>query len=254
MADFNIKLMAEALGKSIDNLAVNVENELNDAVGNLAQAAHAAMVARVQGMSMDPRNRSDYLRALKIEQIGNASYVIFLDGDQASRLEEGFGAYSIKDELLKSQKMVSVGSRAGEPWVRKAKDGHKYAAVPFQHKPSSKEKFQSGDLGSDIRKMTAFNRAGQQQKLTKIFKDLDGKPIHGKVAKVDVPGQPNLAGLTKYQHVHESGKVSSIYMTFRIVSENSAGWMHPGHKGYHLFKEAEEYIQKELENIIKTIL
>lgn len=254
MADFNVKLMAEALGKSIENLAPHIEYELNQAVGNLAHAAHSAMVAQIQAMAMNPKNRQDYLRNLKIDQIGDASYVIYLDGEWANKLEKGFGPYSIKEKLLASGKIVNVGSRSGQPWVRKSKEGKKYAAVPFEHKPFSGEKFQSGNLADDIKKLTAMNRAGQQQSITKTFKDLGGKPIHGKVAKVDVPGNPNLAGLTKYQHVHESGKVSSVYMTFRMVHQDQPGWTHPGFKGYQLFAEAEKTIERELENIIKTLL
>jgi hypothetical protein len=106
------------------------------------------------------------------------------------------------------------------------------------------------------------------QSITKTFEDISGKPIAGKVATaseadIDMAAMAhergdakwkNLEGLTKYQHVSDSGKVSSIYMTYRMVGEDSKGWVHPGHKGYQLFKEAEEYVNAELKNILKTIL
>lgn len=251
--DIEVKLIADELGKSLENIAPEVENELRAAVQNLAQAAYAAMVAKVQGMSMSPKNRQDYLRALKFQDLGDATWLIFLDGDWASKLEEGFPSYSIKDALLKSEKTVEVGPRAGLPWVRKNKQGKKYAAVPFEHHPSSGDK--GGDLGESIKKIMVQNRSGEMQSITNIFKDLDGKALHGKVATAGkIEGNPNLSNLTKYQFVHPSGKVSSVYMTYRMVSEDSPGWQHPGHPGYQLFDEAKQYVETELKNIIQTLL
>lgn len=251
--DIEVKLIADELGKSLEDAAPHVQAELEAAVGNLAHAAYSAIIARIQGMSLDPKNRQDYLRALKFQDLGDATWLIFLDGEWANKLEEGFGSYSMKDVLLKSTKIVEVGSRAGQPWVRKNKEGKKFAAVPFEHKPFSGEKM-AGNLGDDIKKILVKNRSGADQPITEIFNDLGGKPIHGKVATAQNVGVPNLEGLTKYQFVHDSGKVSSTYMTFRIISENSKGWQHPGHTGYMLFKEAEQFVESELKNIINTLL
>ncbi len=254
MSDISFKIRAEQLGKQIEQLAPMVEEEINQAVKNLAQAAYTAMTARIQGMSMSEKNRKDYLKSLKFSNLGDDSFLIYLDGEWANKLEEGFGSYSIREQLLKSQKVVGVGSRAGEKWVRTGKDGQKYAAVPFEHKPHAGP---SGDLASDIKKLVGENILGHKQGITKIWKNIEGKPMSGKVATVkELPEgvSPNLQGLTKFQHVHASGKVSSVYMTFRMVSENGKDWTHPGHKGYQLFKEAQDYVEKEMDNIILTLL
>jgi hypothetical protein len=253
MADISFKIRAQQLGKDIENLAPLVENEINMAVKNLAQAAYTAMTAKIQSMSMSQKNRQDYLKGLKFSNLGDDSYLIYIDGEWADKLEKGFGGYSIRDVLLKSQKIVGVGSRSGEPWVRKAKDGHKYAAVPFEHKPHAGA---SGDLAADIKRMMGKGLNGQTQSITKIFKNAEGKPISGKVA-TGIPGDgtpSNLEGLTKYQHVSATGKVSSVYMTYRMVSEKGKDWIHPGHKGYQLFKEAQDFVEKEMDNIIETLL
>jgi hypothetical protein len=247
MADISFKIKADALGKSLENLAPRIEEEINRAVRSLTNAAYTAMIAQVQSMSST--HRSEYLKALKFKDVGNDSYLIYLDGEWANKLEQGFGGYSIKDVLLKSTKVVEVGSRAGEPWVRKAKDGHKYAAVPFEHKMNTKGS-KGGDLGTDIKQMWAMNSKGKPQKLSSIFKDIDGKPISGKVAVVN----DKFKGLTKYQYVHPSGAVSSVYMTYRMVSETGKDWIHPGSPGAQLFAEAEKYLDQEMENLVKTIL
>jgi len=253
MADISFKLRAEALGKEIENLAPMVENEINQAVKNLAHAAYTAMTAKIQSMSMSESNRKDYLKALNFTDLGDDAYLISLDGAWADKLEKGFGSYSIRSVLLKSTKTVQVGKRAGEPWVQTGKKGQKYAHVPFEHKPHANP---SGDLAKDIKGLIALGVNGKVQPIGEVFKNADGKAINGKVASVNPADTDvaNLKGLTKYQYVHKSGRVSSVYMTFRTVSENGKDWIHPGHKGYQLFKEAEEYVEKEMDNIIKTLL
>lgn len=252
--DLELKLIADQLGKDLENLAPQIESELQKAIESIANTVYASMIAKVQSMNLDPKNRADYLRALKFENLGEGTFLIYLDGSRAQTLEDGHESYSIKDALLKSDKIVQVGSRSGLPWVRTSKANKKYAAVPFEHHPFSGHKA-SGNLGEDIKKLLVRNRAGKDQPITKIFKDLGDKPIHGKVATVGkVEDQPNLSGLTKYQFVHDSGKVSSIYMTYRMVSEDSTGWQHPGSDGYQLFKEAEEYVENEMKNVLQTLL
>lgn len=253
MSDISFKIRAEQLGKQMENLAPQVEEEINQAVKNLAHAAYTSMTAKVQSMSISDKSRKDYLKALKFQNLGDDSYLIYLDGEWANKLEQGYGSYSIRDALLKSKKIVGVGSRSGESWVRTAKDGHKYAAVPFEHKPHANP---TGDLGRDIKNLMAKGVNGQVQSIGTVFKNAEGKPISGKVATVSKSDAttPNLAGLTKYQHVGAGGKVSSVYMTYRMVSENGKDWVHPGSNGYQLFKEAEEYVQKEMDNIIQILL
>lgn len=249
MSDISFKFRAEALGKSMENLAPQVEEEINAAVKNLAHAAYTAMTAKVQSRG----GNQDYLKGLKFKDLGDDSYLIYLEGEWANKLEQGYGAYSIREVLLKSKKIVQVGKRAGQPWVRTAKDGHKYAAVPMEHKPHVNP---SGDLARDIKSMMAKGVNGSVQSIGSVFKNAEGKPLSGKVASVAKGDatSPNLEGLTKYQHVHKSGRVSSVYMTYRMVSENGKDWIHPGSKGYQIFKEAEDYVAKEMDNIIRTLL
>lgn len=251
MADISFKIRAEALGKSMENLAPQVEEEINQAVKNLAHAAYTAMTAKIQSMAMNEKNRKDYLKSLQFKDLGDDSYLIFLEGDWANKLEQGYGSYSIREVLLKSKKIVQVGKRAGEPWVRTAKDGHKYAAVPFEHKPHSNP---TGDLGKDIKNLTGTGINGVKQRIDKVFKNAEGNPLSGKVATVSGAENSRLEGLTKYQYVHPSGKVSSVYMTYRMVSENGKDWIHPGHKGYQLFKEAEKFVEEQMDQIINTLL
>jgi len=191
------------------------------------------------------------MKSLSFTNLGHNIYMISLEGPAANAVEDGYNGFDMKPGMLKSEKTVSIGSRAGRKWVQQNQEGRKYAHVPFEHKPFSA--VAGNDLAADIKKLTAFNRQGRQQKLTSIFKDELGRPLVGKVATAESEN-PLLNKITKFQHVSEKGAVSSLYMTFRTVSEDSSGWQHPGYGGAHFFREAEEYVEAELENIVRTLL
>lgn len=255
MADFSVKVRAHELGKDLENLSKETTRELNQAVKDLSNAAYANMVARAQaGLGS---TRAEFLKGLSLDQIGENTYLITLDGKFANALEEGWSPYDMRESLLKSKKTVQVGNRAGEPWVQQGQNG-KYAHVPFQHRPFSKEA-KTGDLNAAIRKMTTYNRQGRKQKLTSIFKDDFGNPLQGKVATIKDSDIPELANITKFQKIYENketGKstVQSIYMTWRTISENGDAWNHPGFEGIKAFLEAEKFVEQQIDIIINTLV
>ncbi len=250
MADISLKLRADELGKSLEDLAVEVEMELEAAVQNLAQAAYASIMAKAEAELSS--TRQDYTSNLDFTPLGDGSYLISLIGSAANSLEDGYSGFDMVPGMLNSNKTVQTGSRSGEKWVKTNQEGKKYAHVPFEHKPYSKEP-KSSDLNAEIKRLTSTNRSGAEQKLTKMFADIDGSPLSGKVATARSDNKL-LDQITKYQHVSDTGKVSSLYMTFRTVSEDSAGWKHPGWKGLKAFEEAERWVEKELDLIIETLL
>ena len=258
--DLNIK--ADDLGLSFENLSSAMESEFNQAISDVAHMVHANIVAKatteLSGL------RQDYLKGLSFDKIGENSYVIGLEGEWANKIESGFPSYSIRDAMMKSQKNVEVGSRAGQPWVQRsqAEDNHKYAHVPFEHKPFSKES-KSQNLADAIKKLQARNMSGAKQKLTQIFKDPSGKALQGKVASVktaEVNGvhYKDLDGLVKYQKTYKNKKgketTQSIYMTYRTVSEVGKDWKHPGYDGLGAFPEAEQAAEAAIDRILKMFL
>jgi hypothetical protein len=258
VSDINIKLKAEALGKDLEDLGGAVEQELQDAIHDVVQAGYAS----IQGSAQLALNstRQDYLSGLALHELGPNEYLIILEGKFPNALEKGFSGFDVKEGMLNSKKVVNVGTRAGLPWVQKSKvDEHKFAHVPFQHRPFSREA-KSADLGSAIRKLKAINREGKEQKFTKLFTDVGGNPLEGKVAMVkEVKGFPELDRITKYQKKYKNEKtgseaVQSIYMTYRTVSEIGGEWEHPGFKGLHAFDEAEAWMDSEIDNLLNRLL
>jgi len=251
MADFDLRLMAEELGKSIQNLGPMLEKEVQGAIRDVAFGAHAKIISELQSKPHAPVKRQEYLKNLQIGTIPNG-YIISLEGDWANRLEDGYSSYSIKDLLLNSKKMVSSGKNTGSPFVKTGKNGQKFAHVPFQKHPFSKDPG-VGDLDALIKKISVRNSKGRRQRLTSTFKDLDGVRQLGKVASVNARDlvkagitDSRLVGLTKYQEKTEGGASKSFYAVFRTVTEASKGWRMPGSSGYGLFPMAERYVEEEL--------
>lgn len=259
--EFSVADSLKKLEKSLENIAPAVEDAINSAIKDAAYASYASIVAKAQ-MELTS-TRQDYLQGLDFIDLGNNSFAINLDGDWANKLEDGFPSYNMVPALLKSNKMVDVGSRAGSSWVQtskpkgKDKETHKFAHVPFEHKASGAEG--TSNLADALKNMLGKNARGDVQKMSKIFKGDDGRPMEGKVAVAQAESvtDSRFTGLVKYQKVHksESGKetVRSLYITYRTISENGKAWVHPGWRGLKAFDQAEKELIKHIDDIIRTL-
>jgi len=250
-----IELRATELNLSLDNLAAELEEQFQEDIKNVANAAYAQILQQAQNKLNS--TRLDYIKGLRLDIIDNNSYVISLDGDLAKSIEDGMAPNAnLKQQMLSSTTTVSTGSRAGQPWVRNPTGKNRYASVPFERKPFSKAP-QAADMGALIRKMTAYNAEGQKQKITKIFNDPSGNPLTGNrpVAIAKDASIKNLEGLVKYQRKTKSGKIASFYVNYRTVSDNGkASWSHPGTPGLNAFPDAEKYIQEQIDIILQNYL
>lgn len=257
--EINVILKAQEMGLSMEQLATAVEADFQESIRDLAHGAYARIVAEAQEKLH--ATRKDYLKGLNFTVIGQNQYLITLDGDYANKLEGGSPSYDMRDTLLKSNKTVSTGSRSGLPWVQKAKGGGRFAHVPIQQHPMSKDPRMS-DMAQAIKKLEAYNRSGKKQKITQMFKDAGGRPMEGKVATA-LPGggggMKDLEGLVKYQKIYKNAdtgkqRLESVYVIYRTISDTGQGWMHPGMPGIHGFEQAEKWLEQEMSNLLKYYL
>jgi hypothetical protein len=224
--------------------------------------------------------KMDYLRALSFDE-RNGLYIITLDGS-AAHLEDGYSSFPMVPGMMNSNAIVKTGKRAGQPWVRIGKDGHRYAAVPFEHNeaaaksghPDFDQKVRIGQPGET----TKGNLARDLKQLRETFGDSgitrgpDGQAVQGKTAtwvKSDmgpqwsfrdafgnastrtVQADPMLSGLTKFQYQVDKrggGKVDkSAFLTWRIASEKHPDkFVHPGYRGAKVFPDLLEWTNNTL--------
>ena len=259
---FDVRESAERLGKDLENLAPAMESALSEAIRGVAESAYATIMSRAQ--SELNGTRQDYIKSLNFNDLGDGSYLISLDGEWANALESGQASYDMREKLLKSNKIVEVGSRAGQPWVQHSKPGkdgktHKYAHVPFEKQPFANAGA-AGNMADAIQALKGVNAKGNLQKLTKVFKGLDGKALEGRVATAH-PGSVSdsrLQDLVKYQSlsINSKGKetVRSTYISFRTISEIGKPWIQPARTGLGLFDDAEREVQAQIDKILNVLL
>lgn len=264
--EFILTFDTKDLQKQIELKGEALVEQIQTAVKEVAIAAYAHITAKAQKELN--KTRMDYLKGLKLDSLGDDTYLIYLDGKYPNSIEDGWAGFPMKEHLLGSKKIVSVGSRAGQPWVQKTKDGKRYAHVPMEQKPYAKTQGAS-DMAGILKGLKVQNAAGRMQKMTSVFKDPFGAPMQGKVAtyrtsaadKAKGMSIKGLEGVTKYQRTYENpqtGKktTQSIYLMFRTVSDRSpaSAWYNKGFAGLHAFKSAEALVEKELDNILKTLM
>jgi len=246
MLKFSSKKAQKQLEDAVKKINKNLKVHIDAALSDLAHSAFASIQSKAQQELK--RTRQDYLSGLKMEKIGENSYLITLEGDWPNALESGFSPYNLTDRLLQSNKTVGVGKRSGESWVQTSKEGNKYAHVPMQRHSSG-----TSDMAQAIKKMTAKNLQGFDQKLTQTFKDSSGNPLSGKVA-VGRSDEANYDRLVKYQKVGQNNNVQNVYINYRTISEKGKPWQHPGWKGAHFFEQAEKDLMRNIDQIIKRSL
>lgn len=238
------KNLQNEIEKALKNKTLAVKSAVENAFADLAYAAYVEITRKAQEKLH--RTRQDYLKGLSFEQTDRNSFLISLEGDWPNAIEDGFPGYDLTSKMLASSAMVNVGSRAGQPWVQKAKDGHKFAHVPLQQRSTG-----TSDMAGLIQNLQSPDINGKLQKLTKTFKDSSGNPLEGKVASITSKDK-RISGLTKYQKIHPNS-VQSIYMLYRTVSENGKPWIHPGYSGLHAFEDGERIILEQINKIIQTV-
>jgi hypothetical protein len=142
----------------------------------------------------------------------------------AKMIEEGVKSWSIKDALLKSEK------------AKMSKDGVKYIIIPFPV-AAPRKKGQGKQLSS-------FGGRTMTSDVYSIVKN-GGKAPAGTMST----SGKDISGLSKW----ESQKYHGGYGIFRVVSEKSQGWIHPGAGARPIFGSVNEYVQRRIGEIVSEL-
>jgi hypothetical protein len=237
---FNVDI--EALTKDLKGFQLEVQQDLEKAVGDLAAMTHAH-VAELAQQELHS-TRKIYTDNLGFEEIAPGIWVVSVD-QPALFIEEGIEAgMDMKPGLLKTG-------------AKESKAGYKYKSIPFDHgkAPSQMTPYAQNVVG---RIRAQLKKEGVPFK--KLEMGPNGQPRLGKLHTFDFGGEtpgkgntPVLKNLSIYQHMGPKGKVSRSIMTFRTVSENpeTAGkWTHPGLEPKHYLEKALEFAESTWENEI----
>jgi len=308
----------DALGASLRSELVSllggINSQLNRGLQDLAQQGEAK--AKDWAATRLHRTRQQYELALNAVQLGPNKWAIVLDAS-AAHLEEGYASYDMKKGMLNSTSVVKEGSRRGQPWVRRSKDGYRYAVVPLdqsntghgagmtnpsseiqitnpvtqgpngltrQGGPKAQGQQTAGDLKADMDHMIKrANKVGFKgapsgtrlvpekggptgnmvmvkpgQTMREALGEGQGFNLGKSMGGRTIDANPLLTGLVKktWDQKQKNGKVKTMnaYMTFRVVSEKSGGWIHPGFWGARIFPDLEAWADRALSKMVEDIL
>jgi len=164
-----------------------------------------------------------YKNSIKIKKGNNYSMEVFAEKNKyVNFIENGIKSYDMKKGFMNSSK------------VKKFKNGTKYLTIFMQKR---KREIQSQDVKKQLKDINHYRPAGTAENgLKKIYSQSQsaqaGASIEDRMTKV-------------------GSKKHSGFGTFRIVTENSKGWIYPNIPGVKVFKktigENFEFINQKIE-------
>lgn len=234
MAEFKIDIDLSGLIQHQRVITAEVMPLLSQAVRTVLQQGAANWIEAVHRAKLWSGEKDAYAATIRYEMTGDFSGVIFSDYKHAEEIESGRPARDLKKMLDTSMK------------VRVTKKGTRYLVIPFRH----------GTPGNNAHGPSmppAVYQMAKTLELSKITghtKRLSGTGASsiktqgpamvrqrvyawgGRLEGADVPKHQQ--GMVRMNTATGEGKKSSAYLTFRIMSENSNGWIVPPQPGLRL--------------------
>ena len=258
MAEFKINVDLSGLIQQQQVITAQVMPMLNQAVRAVAQQATSNWIEAVRRAKLWSGEKDAYAATIRFEMTGDFSAVVMSDYKHAEEIETGRPARDLKKMLGTSLK------------VRLTSKGSRYLIIPFRHGtpgnnahgPSMPQHVH--DIAKDLKPSKV---TGQKQRLsgtgamdTKTKKYLTvnqntyswgGRLPAGSMGPNMKGKSDRFAGMVKFDTSTPGGAKSSSYMTFRVMSENSKGWIIPPQPGLHLAENVAKEMQPMAERVFQ---
>lgn len=226
---------------------------LSEAVKLVVIQAAENLAAAVQGAKLWSREKDAYVASIKTEMTGAYSGRVWADYKYADEIETGRPAYDQKQMLNTSLK------------VRQGKKG-RYLIIPFRHNtpgalaPSMPEhvyRLASALDASAVTGMTTRQsgtgawdvKTRQPLVVPQRTYSWGGRLPPGSMGPNSRRKSDRFAGMVRFESTNKAGVRYSEYMTFRVMSENSSGWIRPAQPGLNLAAT----VARELQPVAEAI-
>jgi hypothetical protein len=245
---FNIDedMIFDVVGQSLEDAAYNATQEqfqkIYKEIGDKMPDVIEVLTYGVQEFWKNEARNSGtgwgakYAAAIKAEVTGNMGH-IYVDESMTDKsshkpsmmfvnmVENGMSSFSIKDALLASEK-AKIG-----------KNGMKYIVIPFPVAAPRKES--SGKMN------TKFGGREMSNEVYNIVKG-GGKLSSG---TINVRGKEiDISGLSRWNNQ----QLHSGYGIFRVVSEKSTGWIHPGKQATPVYPTVLAEVEKQIGQVLSS--
>lgn len=243
MAQFSIKVdLSDVMAQARGIINAAVMPRLNQAVGAVAQQAAIDWKEAIARAKLWSGEKIPYGASVTWKMTGPFSAVVSSDYKYAQEIESGRPARDMKNILNTSLK------------VRQAKDGSRYLVIPFRHQvpgadaigqsmPSSVYELARNlapsrvvGTGRRVSGTGAMNVKTRQAITVAQRKYVWGGSLPpGTAPKLPQHRGDRYAGMVRMDS-SSGGQKSSVYLTFRVMSEKSMGWVIPPKPGLDIVK------------------
>lgn len=266
MSQYKISVDLADLAAIKDIINAEVFPLLKTAVTAVAFQTHANWQKAVYDAKLWSGEKDAYAQSITWRMTGDLSAIIEADYKNAEEIETGRPARDLKKMLDTSMK------------VRANKDGQRYLVIPFRHNvPGSASSGQSMPAN-----VYAMAKAMEASKVTGHSKRVSGTGAYSTKTKSPYLvrqrhyqwGDSLPAGMASKQKPHHatdiyagmrrfdtkggSSKQHSTYLTFRVMSEASKGWIVPPQPGLYIARKVADDMQplaeKAFQQAIKKTL
>jgi hypothetical protein len=265
MSKISINLNTGALFAVPQQMYEQVMSAVDVAVEGVAQTAMRRWAKSINAADLREGQKKDYAESLRIDRLGMAHYLVRTIYDQADQIEDGRPARDLKAMLQTSQK------------TRMSKAGKKYLIIPFRHNtPGNKAlapampqaiydqalKMGQSSILSTGSRISATGATVPQHnykwdKAGDVFgkkKYLSTGPLPAGLAPIG-PGHKTdiYAGMRRMDTSTGKSK-SSSYLTFRVMHQDSTGWIVPAKPGLKLADKIAAQIENEAQGYIESVV
>lgn len=222
------------LSKGINELLFPL---VNQAVNGIAQATASRWIEAVQRAKLWSGEKDAYAKTINYRMTGKFSAVVESDYRYAQDIETGRPPRDLKAMLNTSLK------------VRTTKAGTRYLIIPFRHNadtvPQQAKALSPSTItghGTRLSGTGAFSLKTKSPATVRQRSYNWGDRLTGAVPK-------NQQGMVR-MNTSAGGQKSSAYLTFRVMSEKSKGWIIPAQPGQHIADD----VAKEMQPVAEEIL
>lgn len=243
-------LAAEAAKSAIDQ---RLSKMMNQAVDGVAQATTANWQEAVRRAKLWSGEKDAYAGSITYRMTGAFSAMVETDYRYAAEIETGRPPRDLK-------KMLNTSMKA-----RTSKDGTRYLIIPFRHNASSLSATPINTMSGQVsaysmaKVLTASKIVGHTRRLsgTGAWSTKTQQPATVRQRKYtwgdrldakDEEVPRNLKGLVRMD-TSTKNQNRSTYLTFRVMSEKSRGWIIPAQPGQHIAQKVAEDMQPVAEKI-----
>lgn len=231
MAEFRISVDLSGIANVNSAIVGEALPLLSQAVRAVAQATQSNWIQAVHRAKLWSGEKDAYAASIQWRETGPFSALVWTDYKHAEEIETGRPARDLKVMLNTSMK------------VRVNNKGSRYLIIPFRHNantvpPMATQMSLSSIIGHGRRESGtgAWSMQTKSPYTVRQRKYNWGDRLEGPdVAK-------NQQGMVR-MNTATGAKKSSAYLTFRVMSEKSTGWIIPPQPGQHIAKGVAEQMQ-----------